>query len=238
MSYIRTEENRKELSKARIAWWANLSPEEYKEFNNKLSEAQRRRWARISESEKEKFRINCETSWTEEKRLAAGKRIAIRNTKRPMSEKLLAGKRGGEAMKKFWMDSGNEVEKELIKKQIVTKALKFRGMTGPEQDLLSELNILVKDEYKFNNGWFILGGKVPDFVNVNGKKKLIEMFGEHWHSEDEVAKRISYFRKFGYQTLILWDWEVGTRESSRKLRKFVLPWHRKLIDKVRRWLRS
>lgn len=55
-----------------------------------------------------------------------------------------------------------------------------------------------------------IGGKNPDFLN-EGKKKIIEFFGDYWHDEVFTGeenqlhenKRIEHFKKYGYDTLIL-----------------------------------
>lgn len=38
-----------------------------------------------------------------------------------------------------------------------------------------------------------IGGLCPDFVNCNGKKVIIELFGDYWHDLDEE----------GYEKIIL-----------------------------------
>lgn len=55
----------------------------------------------------------------------------------------------------------------------------------------------------------ILGRKVPDFVNMNGKKQLIELYGDYWHRNDNPQDRIDYFKQFGdWETLIIWEHEL------------------------------
>ena len=54
----------------------------------------------------------------------------------------------------------------------------------------------------------ILSGKIPDFVNVNGKKKLIELYGDYWHRNDNPQDRINLFKKFGWDTLVVWEKEL------------------------------
>lgn len=88
------------------------------------------------------------------------------------------------------------------------------------------LDYLFPGEWKFNDGWFVLAGKIPDFVNVGGQKKLIEMFGSYWHgpeNTDETEEdRINLFNEFGYNTLIVWEEEVyyGNNELSSRLKEF------------------
>lgn len=104
--------------------------------------------------------------------------------------------------------------------------------TGPEKQMKSLLNILYPKEYKYTgNGDFIIDGLNPDFVNVNGQKKLIEVFGEAFHDPKKAFKKVPYrssyrgrkeaFAKFGYKTLIIWDYEMkNMHEVERKIRRF------------------
>jgi hypothetical protein len=71
------------------------------------------------------------------------------------------------------------------------------------------LSALFPEEYRYTgNGSLVINGKVPDFVNVNGQKKIIELFGEYWHKPDEEMTRPLCFSPFGYQTLIVWSDEL------------------------------
>lgn len=95
-----------------------------------------------------------------------------------------------------------------------------RAMGARPNYVESQLGILLDDifpnEYRYNDGWFTLGRKIPDFVNVNGKKRLIELFGEAWHEPEEVESRITFFKQFGeWETLIIWAKEMKheNRES-------------------------
>ncbi|HDM74928.1 MAG TPA: DUF559 domain-containing protein [Deltaproteobacteria bacterium] len=70
------------------------------------------------------------------------------------------------------------------------------------------INKVCPNEYRYNDGWFILAGKIPDFVNVNGKKKLIELFGELWHTKEEEEERINFFKQYGWDCLVIWYEEL------------------------------
>jgi NUMOD3 motif len=104
-----------------------------------------------------------------------------------------------------------------------------------EKRLQRLISWVCPNEYKFvGDGTFIIDGLNPDFVNVDGQKKIIELFGKAFHHEDHciwplperrTAKgRTKVFRKFGYKTLIIWDDELNTPESRKevknKIRKF------------------
>ena len=71
------------------------------------------------------------------------------------------------------------------------------------------------------DGQFILGGKCPDFLNVNGKKQIIELFGAYWHPIFDVAKRTEHFKQYGFQTLIIWEDELKDMSKvSAKIKRF------------------
>lgn len=73
-------------------------------------------------------------------------------------------------------------------------------------DIIERFNL----PYKYvGNGEFLLGGKNPDFLNVNGHKKLIEMFGDMWHKRGSEVGRQAFFRQYGFDTLIIWGSDFG-----------------------------
>lgn len=67
----------------------------------------------------------------------------------------------------------------------------------------------------------MLNGRNPDFINTSGKKKLIELFGKFWHTErignltikEHVKDRKEHFKKLGYDTLIIWHYELKYPEK-------------------------
>lgn len=66
------------------------------------------------------------------------------------------------------------------------------------------------------NGQLKIGGKCPDFVSSIGDKKLIELFGNHWHALDGVEIRIKHFAEFGYNCLIIWEEELNNETALIK----------------------
>jgi len=102
------------------------------------------------------------------------------------------------------------------KPEYVFKQMKARGVkpNKAEQQLISLItgNNL---PYKYvGDGQFILGGKCPDFLNVNGKKQVIELFGTYWHDIFDIAERKEHFRQYGFDTLIIWEDEL---KDSQKI---------------------
>lgn len=71
------------------------------------------------------------------------------------------------------------------------------------------------------DGEFILGGKCPDFLNYNGEKQLIELWGDYWHRNDDPQERMDFFRHYGFETLIIWERELKNPEAVvEKVRSF------------------
>lgn len=93
----------------------------------------------------------------------------------------------------------------------------------PEKSLLSVLNELLPGEWRFvGDGSFVIAGKNPDFVNINGKKQIIELFGDYWHKGEDPDERITLFREFGYETLVVWERELKNQvELVARIKEFV-----------------
>jgi very-short-patch-repair endonuclease len=66
----------------------------------------------------------------------------------------------------------------------------------------------------------MIGSKNPDFIHLN-EMKIIELFGDYWHSKTITRKnknehekdRIEYFKRYGYQTMIIWGHELNNKEK-------------------------
>lgn len=79
------------------------------------------------------------------------------------------------------------------------------------------LGQLYPGEWKYvGDGQLFISGKCPDFVNINGQKKIIELFGDYWHRNDDPQNRIDIFKPFGYDTLVIWEKEFKDFKSLRR----------------------
>jgi very-short-patch-repair endonuclease len=100
----------------------------------------------------------------------------------------------------------------------------------PEKQLNELLQELFPNEYKYVGDFqVIIGSRNPDFINVAGQKKIIELFGDYFHSKkltkrsrkEEEKQRIDYFSKYGYHTLIIWEHELkDINKLKNKLLRF------------------
>lgn len=68
-----------------------------------------------------------------------------------------------------------------------------------------------------------LGNKNPDFINVNGKKQVIEYFGVYWHPLFDGAERTEHYKQYGFSALIIWENELEDEP--------------KLLDKIKTFTR-
>lgn len=91
-----------------------------------------------------------------------------------------------------------------------------------EMLLFNLLSELYPDDWKYvGDGSLIIGRLNPDFVNVNGKKQIIELFGDYWHKEQEEQARINRFTEYGFATLIIWENELkDLGRVTNKIREF------------------
>lgn len=105
--------------------------------------------------------------------------------------------------------------------EAVKKLLIFQKPNKAEQkavDIIQQAGLPFK---YVGNGEFVLGGKCPDFLNINGKKQVIELFGAHWHPIFDVALRTEHFRQYGFETLVIWEDELkDPKRLTHKIKVF------------------
>ena len=115
-----------------------------------------------------------------------------------------------------------ETRSEEYKKRIVKQMLTISIPNKKETQLMELLDSFYPGEWKFvGYGQLIINGKCPDFVNVNGQKKIIEFWGDHWHRGENPQDRANIFKPFGYETLIIRESELkDIEETIEKIRTF------------------
>jgi hypothetical protein len=62
----------------------------------------------------------------------------------------------------------------------------------------------------------VIAGKCPDFINCNGEKKIIELFGDYWHLGENPQERIDEFKPFGFDTLVIWEKELKNANGLKE----------------------
>jgi len=93
----------------------------------------------------------------------------------------------------------------------------------PEAMILNILKEIAPNEWRFTGDFsFVIAGKNPYFANINGQKKLIELFGDYWHRGENPQNRINIFKEFGWDTLVIWEHELKEPETvKRKMQSFM-----------------
>ena len=203
----------KEGVKGRKAWNKGISPS--LETKEKISKASRNR--KCSEETRQKLSLFHKTR---------KRKPCSLNTKRKISKANKGYKHSFEAKEKITIfalknrQNNSERQSQLWKDpNFIRKQMKARGVYPNKAELILSdiLDNLFSNEYKYvGDGEFILAGKCPDFINVNGKKKIIELYGDYWHRNDDPQDRIKLFRQYGYDTLIIWEKELKNRNRLRQ----------------------
>ena len=105
----------------------------------------------------------------------------------------------------------------------VTLAACRKSPNKAEQKLQRVLNNMHPGEWKFvGDGAVIFNGHNPDFINVNGKKLIIELFGDYWHRGEDPADRIAVFTPYGFRTLVIWEHELKNLLAvGSRLKRFI-----------------
>lgn len=78
-----------------------------------------------------------------------------------------------------------------------------------ETKLQNLLSTYFPKQWEYNRGQVILNGLIPDFINVDGQKAVIEVFGEYWHTgrvkwhQTELGRVMAY-NSLGFRCLVIW----------------------------------
>jgi len=113
---------------------------------------------------------------------------------------------------------------EFVKKRITGL---IKKPNKPEQFLI-KLFEKYNLPYKYvGDGKIIIGTVNPDFINCNGQKKIIEVFGVYWHlakkgfktKQQAEEERRKIFAEYGFKTLVIWEDEL--KNMSKVLDKIL-----------------
>jgi len=130
-----------------------------------------------------------------------------------------------EATKRMWQDP--EYRRKVIAN--VAKALNKKP-NKQEERLEAILSQYFPRMYEYTgDGKLIIGGMIPDFANCNGKKDLIEFFGDYWHSpevkerwKDGELGKIMAYNSLGYRCLVIWEHELKDEQAVvAKVKQFM-----------------
>lgn len=103
-----------------------------------------------------------------------------------------------------------------------------KKMTAPEKCI----DKITGDKVRYvglKDFWLKLDGKNknPDF-KVIGQRKIIEVFGDYWHRNDDPSELIYQYGQIGYQCLVIWEYEIknSLEEVKEKIENFISIWEK------------
>jgi len=190
-----------------------------KEISEKQSESQINAWKKDTHKAKTK---ECKKRQ---------KDINLKNRKLGIYDTVEYKNKVSKKHKELWNDPNsaynskersNKISKSMKKLFLDENYLKKyrKGLkTAPnksENKIIKILKTIDYHRFEFVGDFSIwIGGKNPDFLDKRNNK-IIEMFGDYWHSEKMTGltknkhenKRKDHFIKFGYSTLIIWEHEL------------------------------
>lgn len=120
------------------------------------------------------------------------------------------------------------------KEKTLRKILKSGGQHPNKKEIIFDeaLQKTFPNQWKYvGDGEIFISGKNPDFININGKKQIIELFGDYWHKGENPQDRIDLFKKYGYDTLVIWEKELKNLEQTIvKVEKFANGGHNDTVE--------
>jgi very-short-patch-repair endonuclease len=98
-----------------------------------------------------------------------------------------------------------------------------RRPTKPEKEFDKFLQDNFPNEWMYTgDGRVKVAGVNPDFVNIQGKNLIIELFGEYFHHKNDEAKRTKLFNSAGFRCLVVWVKELSNPDKLKiKVRSFL-----------------
>lgn len=120
---------------------------------------------------------------------------------------------------KPWLKGNRHNMKAMLEGRIKIRSYP----TSLERKMAALLEKVYPKQWKYiGHGGTIIGGKIPDFVNINGYKAVIEVFGRYWHRPEDELTRSKHFAKYGFCTLVIWEEDLQhEKRVKKKLREFI-----------------
>lgn len=112
-------------------------------------------------------------------------------------------------------------KQRLLDPEYRRKIMSSRRPTDIEQTVIDIIERYGLPYCYTGDGSFLIGRFNPDFVNINGEKIAIDIFGDFWHTPDEIPKREAVFAEYGWKLTILWGHEfkkLSERQIVIKMR--------------------
>ena len=105
----------------------------------------------------------------------------------------------------------NMTEKERLEKMKKMWEAIGQRPTRPELEMINIIELFSLPLKYVGDFSFYIGTKNPDFIDTLGLNKVVEVFGDYWHSEgrqEGEKERIKQLAKYGWECLVIWEHEL------------------------------
>jgi len=122
----------------------------------------------------------------------------------------------------------NPAKRPEVKEKIRTARKKQRiptFLTAPERRIIETIERYKLPFRYVGNGSFWIGALNPDFIHIS-EKSAVDVFGDYWHRgnvpyyETEFGRK-EYFKRHGWDLLILWESELETLSELEICRRLL-----------------
>jgi len=122
--------------------------------------------------------------------------------------------------KKIWRNKTQQEKQEWIEKMRQCQRIRPTKPEKKMMEIIKEYNL----PYKYvGDGSFWIGKNPsvnPDFINVNGAKKVIEVFGDYWHRNDN-GRREKQLKNYGYKCIVIWESEFKKFSKKEIIKRII-----------------
>ncbi len=123
-------------------------------------------------------------------------------------------------MKEHWADPeySSRVRPKILRK------VRARP-TGPERRIIEIIKEFDLPFRYVGNGKVMIGNLNPDFINCNGRKEVIEVFGDYWHGKgikrqsQTIEGRKAILASYGFECIVLWEKEINSLPKEEIVRR-------------------
>ena len=211
-----TEEHKRKLSEAhkgKEPWNKGLTVSDPRVKKNveALIEGRRKHTPTLESNQKRSIALMGIPKSEDHKKAMSRGRKGIKFS-REHRENISKGKKG----QKPW-NTGLTIEDPRVFACVKGNLANRSGIPSTAEIALDE--ILQKNfpnQWKYvGDGQVRIGRAIPDFINVNGQKRIIEIFGECYHRDpkEEWEKKAMY-KEYGFETLVIWGRDLQRRPDE------------------------
>ena len=210
--------------------WHDITVDDYKaQFPNAIMRSVTQETRRKISASKLGTRVGHEVTDEARSRMSAARRGITPRYGNPelhrqrISESLLGNRRsvGRTATEETRNLLSTASKRNWRNPEYAKRVMRRREQTGPEK----QFDSFIKEHnlpYRFvGNGAFMIENRNPDFVHLS-QPKVIEIYGDYFHKNDDPQDRIDMFKEYGYDCLVFWASELNNKELKERVIAFTL----------------